>query len=788
MTFGGQLLKLEGESVHHVSELNWTHRGGFCQDSMGRLWVGTYGMGLHCYDATRVTIFGAQQGLPTNIVRCLTKADDGRMLIGTSAGLVVYDGDTITPLAGAEELSGRHITGLTIDGDSNVWVGTIDSELFRLGEDGSTEQYSLVSTFDGAYAVDSLVSDRAGRIWFSSPHRKGFGFFKDGELTYFSPSDSADYPSWVRALEVDAEDNVWIGSGTPASWDGICRYDGRSFRRIDGVSGAPILSLCCDKQGIMWIGTNEGLSCCDEAFFTSFTLEDGLPSELVTTITTAGSDSVWLGTEGGGACHFDGEILQVWQIADDPALNVVHAACEDGEGRMWLGTAGGLVRIEPRRVTPSVEVTSIQADIEFPHPTTIQFPTTVGRLTMRFRGISPQEWSAYLVYRYKLDGYDGDWRQTSDREVEYPQLNPGSYTFLVQAVDRDMNRSEVAEVPLTVVADPRIEGLTDALRAEASRGEFIGESQPLFEVKRQIQEVAWTDLTVLVLGETGTGKGLAARSIHRLSERSDGPFIQVSCGALQEGLIDSELFGHEKGSFTGAISRKLGKFELAEGGTIFLDEIGDLPLESQTRLLTVLQERCIERVGGTQTIPVDVRVLAATNRDLVDAVRRDAYRSDLYYRLNVFPIRIPPLRDRKDDTLVLANHFIQHFAAHLNQTPPLIDAAAQTALVAYDWPGNVRELEHTMQRAVILCQEEEIAPEHLGFGPQPRLEGGQEEDASIIPLEDFERRYLERVLEHTDGVIHGDRGAARLLRMKPTTLRSRLEKLGLKKRKKISSN
>ena len=201
-----------------------------------------------------------------------------------------------------------------------------------------------------------------------------------------------------------------------------------------------------------------------------------------------------------------------------------------------------------------------------------------------------------------------------------------------------------------------------------------------------------------------------------------------------------------------------------------------------------MQERCIERVGGTQTIPVDVRVLAATNRDLVDAVRRDAYRSDLYYRLNVFPIRIPPLRDRKDDTLVLANHFIQHFAAHLNQTPPLIDAAAQTALVAYDWPGNVRELEHTMQRAVILCQEEEIAPEHLGFGPQPSHDGGRDEAAPIIPLEDFERRYLERVLEHTDGVIHGERGAARLLRMKPTTLRSRLEKLGLKKRKKISSN
>jgi len=205
-------------------------------------------MGLHCFDATRVTIFKAEHGLPADSVRCLSRADNGRMLIGTSAGLVAYDGNTLTPVEGAEEISGRSITGLTLDGDSNLWVGMMDGELFMLGENGM-ERYSLLSAFDGEFTVENLVWDRAGRLWFSCTYRKGFGFFENGELTYFSPSDTADYPSWVRALEVDAEGHVWIGSGTPASWDGICRYDGRSFRKVDGVGGAPILSLCCDQQG-----------------------------------------------------------------------------------------------------------------------------------------------------------------------------------------------------------------------------------------------------------------------------------------------------------------------------------------------------------------------------------------------------------------------------------------------------------------------------------------------------------------------------------------------------------
>jgi len=426
------------------------------------------------------------------------------------------------------------------------------------------------------------------------------------------------------------------------------------------------------------------------------------------------------------------------------------------------------------------------ADGTYEDPTEVQFPDTAGRLTIHFRGSSQSDRPEHLVYRYRLEGRDDDWQQTRRRQAEYPQLTPGTYRFLVLAVDRDLNYSTEASVRITVTEDPRLNALTEALRAGAASGEFIGQSSTIVEVKRQIREVAWTDLTVLVLGETGTGKGLAARAIHEASERSQAPFILVNCGALPAGLVDSELFGHERGAFTGAVDRRLGKFELADGGTIFLDEIGDLPLESQTRLLRVLQERCVERVGGTGTIDIDVRVVAATNRDLLKEVRDERYRADLYYRLNVFPIRIPPLRERQEDIPILAEYFVPRFAAHLDQTAPVLNDAALQVLLGYDWPGNVRELEHTLQRAALLAADGTIRPDHLGLGPVATV-ASQGVESAIVPLAEHERQYLERVLQYTGGVIHGKQGAAVLLDMKPTTLRSRLEKHGIHRRKARSS-
>jgi len=285
------------------------------------------------------------------------------------------------------------------------------------------------------------------------------------------------------------------------------------------------------------------------------------------------------------------------------------------------------------------------------------------------------------------------------------------------------------------------------------------------------------DLTVLILGETGTGKGLAARTVHELSTRASGPFVQVHCGAIPETLVESELFGHEKGAFTGAISRKLGKVELAKGGTLFLDEIGDMPLESQVKLLELLEERTFERVGGTETLQADVRILAATNRNLQQMVEAGTFRDDLYFRLQVFPVQLPPLRERREDIPLLAIYFMQRMAAHLNKAQVTqLTPQALSVLRAHDWPGNVRELEHAVSRAVVVCPGPAIRAEDiaLGWGAVEERPG-----AEIIPLAEHERRYIRKVLEQTGWAIKGPRGAATLLGMPSSTLYDRMRKLGI---------
>jgi len=385
-----------------------------------------------------------------------------------------------------------------------------------------------------------------------------------------------------------------------------------------------------------------------------------------------------------------------------------------------------------------------------------------------------------MVYRYRLEGYDQDWRTTHQRRVEYQDLPPGHYAFCVQAVDRDMNTSDPATVRVTVVPDPRIEALTQALSAGGQSGEFVGTSEALRRVQTQLLEVARTDETVLILGETGTGKGLAARAVHALSGRRAGPFIQVNCGAIPEGLVESELFGHEKGAFTGAISRKLGKVEVAEGGTLFLDEIGDLALEAQAKLLRALEEQTFERVGGTQTLKADVRVVAATNRDLKRMVSEGEFREDLYFRLQTFPVRMPPLRERREDVPLLAAYFTERMAAHLNKRVAQLTPEALDLLRAYDWPGNVRELEHAVRRAVIVCRGPSVRASDilLEFGKAGDSPTAEEETVS---LEEHERRYIQEVLEKTGGIIKGPRGAAALLGLHEATLRSRMKKLGIRK-------
>jgi formate hydrogenlyase transcriptional activator len=295
-------------------------------------------------------------------------------------------------------------------------------------------------------------------------------------------------------------------------------------------------------------------------------------------------------------------------------------------------------------------------------------------------------------------------------------------------------------------------------------------------VLSQVNTVAPLDSTVLILGETGTGKELIARAIHRMSSRKDASFIKLNCAAIPTGLLESELFGHEKGAFTGAISSKIGRLELADKGTLFLDEVGDIPLELQPKLLRVLQDQEFERLGGVRTIRVSIRLIAATNRDLAKSVGAREFRSDLYYRLNVFPVHMPPLRERGKDIQLLVRYFVEKFARRMNKQIETIPAETMDALARWEWPGNVRELENFIERSVILSEGSILRV------PLSELRAVYEGASHDLTLEGLEREHILRVLRETGGVIAGLRGAAVRLGMKRTTLQSRMLKMGISRK------
>ncbi|HEY7699457.1 MAG TPA: sigma-54 dependent transcriptional regulator [Vicinamibacteria bacterium] len=361
-------------------------------------------------------------------------------------------------------------------------------------------------------------------------------------------------------------------------------------------------------------------------------------------------------------------------------------------------------------------------------------------------------------------------------------MKDGAFDFLSKPVDTDhlLLLMERAVEQRRLLLENLV--LKEEYAARYGFPQIIGEDPALLEVSRALQRAATSDATVLLLGESGTGKELFARALHQLSQRRKGPFLAINCAAIPGELLENELFGHEKGAYTGATSRKLGKLELASGGTVLLDEMGDLPLPLQSKLLRVLQERAFERVGGTSTLTVDVRIVAATNRDLRKAVERGEFREDLYFRLSVFPISIPALRERRGDIPHLARHYVDRFCRAMNKAPIAIPEECLEILRSYDWPGNVRELANALERAVILCDGSRLSPEHLGLDAgAPRLPNGFDLTGSLAEVARrasamAEKEKIQTVLEEAAG----DRArAAEILQVSGKTLLHKMREYGL---------
>lgn len=360
-------------------------------------------------------------------------------------------------------------------------------------------------------------------------------------------------------------------------------------------------------------------------------------------------------------------------------------------------------------------------------------------------------------------------REEAYREADLELLSQIGAQVAV-AVENALAFQEIAELKEKLAQENLY--LEEELRLAEGFEDIVGDSAALMQVLKQVEIVASTDSTVLIQGETGTGKELIARGIHRLSGRSGQSFVKLNCAAIPTGLLESELFGHERGAFTGAISQKIGRFEIADKGTIFLDEVGEIPLELQAKLLRVLQEQEFERLGSPRTVRVDVRVIAATNRDLKRLVETNQFRSDLFYRLNVFPVTMPPLRERLEDIPALVRFFSQHYARRMKKEIATIPSGTLDKLLRYPWPGNIRELENLIERSVILSQGTELQV------PVSELETRTAAGHSKT-LEEAERTVILRMLQDTHWIIGGSAGAAARLGMKRTTLTSRMKKLGI---------
>ena len=781
------------------------------QDREHQLWFATWG-GVGLYDAYSINVFGPSEEPSNRVYEISQIVQDCRGDIWggyaspninrLTESVFRFDREHFVFAGTDNDFDINNCFAIYEDHDGYLWFGGRNG-LFRY-EGQKVEKIETIAGL-GESSVCAIAQDSQGGFlfgyWENGPYKGKEDLFvspvkiiyQQGEKfqTIFLEEEKKDPFSRIGTVIAGHNDEIYFHlsqENFSGAGKGFARWHpegGLKFYGLeDGLIDGSVTDLLLDRDDNLWIATQSGLCRFDGVAFQTFTTKDGLPSNRLHCLFEDSRGHLWLGTDG-GVVHYDG---QHFQTIKSPHIEPVSHILEDRDGNFWFGTIlNSLVRYRLRQVLPRIRLLKVIADQVYENPQEGILSTTGQQMVFEYKGLSFSTNPRDMLYVYRLEGYDTDWQPaTRKMRAHYRDLPPGDYTFQVRAIDRDLNYSETAQVQISVVSDPRIEALTDVINRRGNQ-EFIGHSAALSQFQVNLEKIAPTDITVLILGETGVGKGLAARVLHALSANGDGPFIEVSCGALPETLIDSELFGHERGAFTSAVSHRLGRVELAEGGTLFLDEIGDMAMETQAKLLRLLEEGTFERIGSSETRMAKTRIVAATNRDLKEMVHTGDFREDLYYRLNAFLMYLPPLRERKEDIPELAEYFKNRLSAHIGKQIDPLTSEIIEVLQTYDWPGNVRELEHTIQRAVILCPHSQIGVEDLGLYGYRTEEMGRtlsaSQDRPIVPLNEFERRYILDVLKATKYQIKGPEGAATLLGVPPSTLYGKMKKLGIKNRK-----
>jgi DNA-binding NtrC family response regulator/ligand-binding sensor domain-containing protein len=750
------------------------------EDREGNLWFGTYS-GVSRYDRGSFVTFAVEDGLAHNDVRTIVEDEQGNLWFGTPSGVSRYDGGKFVSLTREDGLTHNDVRSIAADREGCLWFGTYSGGVSRM-EVCPTDGISFV-TFnkrDGLAGnhIWSIAGDSGGCLWFAT--RGGVSRYDGDRFVTFTRKNGLAH-NHVWSIAEDRNSNLWFGT-----MDGASRYDGDrfvTFTTRDGLAHNHVRSIIEDRDGRLWFATRGGVSCYDGQSFRTLTVKEGLPCKNIRSVLQDEEGYFWFGTNGGGVCKYDGRNFQSITTRDGLAHDTVRQIVQDKAGNLWFASPNRVTRYIPpaQIVKPRVRLTQVTADRVYDDPGSIE--TSASQVIFEYKGLSFKTKFDRIKYIYRLDGIDTDWsKATRERRVRYEDLKPGEYIFRVQAIDRDLNYSESAVLNLTVQPDPVLAEL-NYLRQETS-GKYrfdsiIGSSDAIKLVRALMERAIDSKLkqVVLVTGETGTGKELVAKAIHYNGPRKDKPLRDRNCGAIPKDLLASDLFGHRKGAFTGATEDKIGLFEAASGGTLLLDEIGEMPQDAQVHLLRVLQENRIQRLGENISRDVDVQIIAITNRDLVEDVAAGRFREDLYYRLSEFPIHIPPLRERVEDALLLAEHFLQETDREFGGFAPGVLEMLQN----YSWPGNIRELRNAVRRAAVLAEEgQQIQTYHFPSQITHEESLVQEILSNRVKYSEsvdrFRRRLIIEALRQSDG---NRNEAARLLGMDRSNLRALIKRLGI---------